>query len=270
MKTSTVDVRGRAVEVIEAGDGSALVYLHDIADVHAARPGLLAFHEALASDFHVIAAAHPGCAGSDESDDIDVIEDVVFHLIETLDALDLDTFHLVGAGVGGWLAAEFAVRYPARLNRLVLLGATGLYVPDEPIGDIFMAVQSTDGGMYPDFREMLFADRDLPEALDLFPDGLGEIEHEMLRYKMFRFLSRVGFRPPYLYNRTLRDRLYRCDRPALVIWGDEDQLVPCSHADAFVEGLGNARHEILDGAGHSVWIERPEEVAALIRGFLDA
>ena len=270
MSARTVEVRGRAVEIIEAGDGPALVYLHDIADVHGARPGLLAFHAALAGDFRLIVPAHPGCASSDESDDIDVIEDVVFHLVEVLDALDLDTFHLVGSGVGGWIAAEYAVRYPERVPRLALLGASGLYVPDQPIGDIFMAVQSTDGGMYPDFREMLFSAKDHPDALEMFPDGLGEIEHELLRYKMFRFLSRVGFRPPYLYNRTLRDRLYRYHRPALIIWGSEDRLVPTALAEAYVEGLADARLEVLDGAGHSIWIERPDEVAALVRDFLAA
>ena len=268
MSARTVDVRGRAVELIEAGTGDALVYLHDIADIHAARPGLLPFHEALANEFHVIAPAHPGCAGSDENDDIEEIEDVVFHLLEVLDALSFETFALVGAGVGGWIAAEFSVRYPDRVSRLVLLGATGLHVPDQPIGDIFMAVQSTDGGMYPDFRRMLFAAEDQAEALAMFPDGLGEIGNEMLRYRMFRFLSRVGFRPPYLYNRTLRDRLYRYDRPALIIWGSEDQFVPGTHADAYVEGLGHARLEMLEGAGHSTWIERPGDVAALVSEFL--
>ena len=226
MNTQLVDIRGHAVEVTETGDGPTIVYLHDIADIHAASVGLMPFHKSLADDFKVIMPAHPGCAGSTENTDIDVIEDVVFHLIETLDFLSLDTFYLIGAGVGGWIAAEFSVRYPTRASRLVLLGATGLYVPDEPIGDIFMAAQSTDGGMYADFREMLFASKDQAEAIAMFPDGLGELENEMLRYKMFRFLSRVGFRPPYLYNRTLRNRLYRYTNPALVIWGHDDRLVP--------------------------------------------
>ncbi len=268
MNARAVDVRGRAVRVIEAGGGKALVYLHDIADVHGARPGLLPFHEALANGFRVVAPAHPGCAGSDENDDIETIEDVVFHLLETLDALSLETFALVGAGVGGWIAAEFSVRHPGRVSRLALLGAMGLHVPDRPTGDVFMAVQSTDGGKHPDFRRMLFAAADGTEALAMFPDGLGEIEHEMLRYKMFRFLSRVGFRPPYLYNRTLRDRLYRYDRPALVVWGGEDRLVPAAHARAYIDGLGDARLEVLEGAGHSTWIERPGDVAALVGGFL--
>ncbi len=270
MSTRVVDVRGRAVGVIEAGGGNALVYLHDIADVHAARSGLFPFHEALAREFRVVAPAHPGCADSDENDDIETIEDVVFHLLEALDVLGIDAFALVGAGVGGWLAAEFAVRHPVRVSRLVLLGATGLYVPDQPIGDVFMAAQSTDGGKYPDFRRMLFADEDGAEALALFPDGRGEIANEMLRYGTFRFLSRVGFRPPYLYNRTLRDRLYRYDRPALVVWGREDRLAPVAHADAYVDGLGDARIEMLEGAGHSTWIERPGEVASLVAGFLKA
>ena len=267
MTARTIDVRGRTVEIIETVEGPPLVYLHDIADVHAARSGFFPFHQSLSQNFQIIAPAHPGCAGSEENENIDVIEDVVFHIVEVLDALSLETFHLVGAGAGGWIAAEFAVRHPERLARLALLGAAGLYVPDQPIGDIFMAAQSVDGGMYPDFRNMLFRDASNSEALALFPDGLGEIENEMLRYKMFRFLSRIGFRPPYLYNRTLRDRLYRCGCPALVLWGAEDRLVPTTHAMVYGDELRDAHVEILPGAGHSFWIEQPDDAATLVRGF---
>ena len=84
---------------------------------------------------------------------------------------------------------------------------------------------------------------------------------------MFRFLSRIGFRPPYLYNRTLRDRLYRCDCPALVLWGSEDRLVPTTHATVYGDELGDARVEILPDAGHSFWIEQPDNAAALMRKF---
>ena len=90
----------------------------------------------------------------------------------------------------------------------------------------------------------------------------------MLRYKMFRFLSRIGFRPPYLYNRTLRDRLYRCGCPALVLWGAEDRLVPTTHAMVYGDELGDARVEILSSAGHSFWIEQPDDTADLVRSFL--
>ena len=53
-----------------------------------------------------------------------------------------------------------------------------------------------------------------PLAMRLFPDGRGDIEEEMRRYQMLRFGSFVGFKPPYFYNRELRERLYRAAMPA--------------------------------------------------------
>ena len=73
----------------------------------------------------VIAPAHPGCAQTDENRDIDTIEDVVFHYLEVLDALNLTQFDLVGSCVGGWIAAELAVRHSGKIRKLVLIGASG-------------------------------------------------------------------------------------------------------------------------------------------------
>src|SRR6185295_5029860 len=77
----------------------------------------------------VIAPAHPGCAQSDELAEGYGIEDVIFHYLEVFDALGLESFDLVGHCVGGWIAAELAVRYPERVRRLGLIGACGLFVP---------------------------------------------------------------------------------------------------------------------------------------------
>ena len=66
---------------------------------------------------------------------------MVFHYLELFDALGIERFDLVGHCVGGWLAAELAVRHPQRVRRLVLIGASGLFVPGEPIGDVFLHAQ---------------------------------------------------------------------------------------------------------------------------------
>src|SRR6185437_7299507 len=144
----TLDVAGHAVELAEAGSGAPLLYLHGFADLHGASLELLPFHLELAKSFRVIAPAHPGCAGSAEDDDIETIDDLAFRMIETIDALGLDRVDLAGACVGGWLAAEVAVRPPERVRRLALVGASGLFVPGEPIGDLFWETQPRDGTDY--------------------------------------------------------------------------------------------------------------------------
>ena len=263
-----VAVAGRRVHIAEAGSGPPLLYLHGFADVHGIAPGWLPFHAALAADYRLIAPAHPGCADSEEDDALGHIDDLAFHYLEVIDALGLDRFHLVGSCLGGWIAAELAVRHRERIDRLVLIGAPGLFVAGEPIGDVFWAAQPEDGVRFDDLRRLLFAAPRLPCATALFPDPRGPLDRELLRYKTFRLASRVGFKPPYLHNRKLRRRLGRFAGPALVLWGSEDRLVPPSHAEAYAQALPAAELRILPGAGHSLFVERPDEAADVVKRFL--
>jgi pimeloyl-ACP methyl ester carboxylesterase len=265
--TDTISIDGRAVAVAQAGAGAPLLYLHGFADIHGSQQGWLPFHDELAQEARIVAPAHPGCAGSAEDDEIETIEDVAFHYLQVLDALGLQSFDLAGSAIGGWIAAELAVRIPERVRSLTLIGATGLFVPAQPVGDLFMMVQPERGTDYKGFRQMLFRDAGAPEALAMFPDGKMELERESLRYRLFRFASRIGFAPPYLYNRKLRGRLQRYKRPCLVIAGRQDHLVPLGHAEAYAREL-NGRLHVIDGAGNSVVAEQPHAAAGLIRSHL--
>jgi len=263
-----LDVHGRKVTVLEGGAGAPLVYLHGFADVHGVAGDLQPFHQRLAQSARVIAPAHPGCTGTDALERCG-IDDVVFHYLEVLDALGLTRFDLVGHCVGGWIAAELAVLHPEKIARLVLIGASGLFVPGQPIGDVFMHAQPERGTDQTTLRALLFADAKTPPALRFFPDGRGDLDEEMRRYQMLRFGSLVGFKPPYFYNRALRQRLHRAGMPALVIFGEHDHMVPRAHADAYVAGLAGARDlKIVRGAGHAVVLEQPEAAAALVSEFL--
>jgi pimeloyl-ACP methyl ester carboxylesterase len=263
-----LELRGRKAALLEQGTGDPLVYLHGFADLHGVAGEPQPFHQRLAQSARLIAPAHPGCAGSDELSDHD-IDDVVFAYLELLDALGLERFDLVGHCVGGWIAAELAVRHPERVARLVLIGACGLFVAGEPIGDVFMHAQPERGVSYASLRTLLFAADDAAMARRFFPDGRGDIEEEMRRYQMLRFGSFVGFRPPYFYHRALRERLHRAAMPALAIWGEHDRMVPRRHGEAYAEGLPGADGlKLVAGAGHAAPMEQAQACGDLIIAFL--
>lgn len=270
MKANTIEVRGRKVEVLEQGQGRPLVYLHGFADVHAVTPELRSFHHALAGHARLLAPAHPGIGATADLDQGYGIGDVVFHYLEVLDALGLETFDLVGHCVGGWIAAEIAVTIPERVGRLALIGASGLFVSGEHIADIFMHAQADRGTDYSSLRHMLFADAKAEMAQRYFPDRRGEIDAELRRYQMLRFASFIGFKPPYLYHRPLRERLQRARMPAAVIWGEADHFVPRAHGQAYADGLVGASGKlaIVAGTGHSAPLEQPEATAALVQAVL--
>lgn len=263
-----VKIRGRGVSVHDVGQGTPLVYLHGFADLHGVTEAPQPFHGRLGEGRRLIAPAHPGCAGSDEDGTLESIEDLVFHTIETFDALGLGCVDLVGACFGGWLAAEIAVRHPERVGRLVLLGACGLFVPGKPIADLFMAVQPRDGTVE-DLRTMLFAEPEGEIAQTLVPDAMDPAAN-LLRFKAMRFAARVGFQPPYFHHRKLRDRLYRYPGPALILHGTADHMVPPAHAEAYAAGFAKATLALVGGRGHCLHHEDPVGTAARIREFLAA
>ena len=271
MSTRSISVRGREVALLEAGSGEPLVYLHGFADVHAAPGEFQPFHQALAQGRRLIAPALPGVNGSAELDNATTIEDVAFHMMEVMDALGLEKFDLVGHCSGGWLAAEMAVRHPERVRRIGLVAASGLEVKGALIGDVFMHSQPERGVDYQSLRTMLFRSSDHPIALEYYPNGRGDIDLEVRRYQMLRFGSFFGFRPPYFYSRTLRERLYRAAMPACIVWGGEDRMVPLAHGRAYAEGLSKAEPlHVVAGAGHAVQLEEPQAVAEILTRFLAA
>jgi pimeloyl-ACP methyl ester carboxylesterase len=264
----TLHVRGKTVLLYEAGDGPPLLYLHGLADVHAATADWLPAHRLLAAGRRLLAPAHPGCSASTGLRDVDSLEDLVFHHLDLLDALGLERVDVVGNCLGGWIAAELAIRRPERIRRLALVAATGLHVPGAPIGDVFMLSLRRDGADLSDLRALLFARADAPAALDLYPDRRLDTPVEVLRYKAMSFAGRIGWTPPYLYDRKLRGHLWRLSCPTLVLWGRNDRMVPLAHGEAYAAGIPDVRLVVLDGVGHCPLLEQPEVAAQEIEGFL--
>lgn len=275
MSAQLIEMNGRHVALIEEGSGAPLVYLHGYADVHGVAGELMPFHKKLAQHARLIAPAHPGCNGTDDMSDGHAIEDAVFHYLQVFDALGLEQFDLVGHSAGGWIAAEIAVRHPEKVKSLTLIGACGLFVSGHHIADIFMHTQPERGVEYTTMRHMLFSSADAQAALRYYPDGRGDIDEEVRRYQVIRFSSYVGFKPPYLYNRSLVERLHRAKMPARVIWGEHDHFVPREHGLAYAKGLPDADELlVIKGAGHAAHVEAADEVAdavlALISGKMRA
>src|SRR5437660_10994538 len=146
----TIDVAGRSTVLMHDGERTPFVYLHSTLGESSL---WLPFYQSWARQFRVLVPTHPGFGKSAGIDQISTIEDMAFHYIELFDALGLDEVILGGVSLGGWIAAEFAVRWPERVKRLWLADAPGLWVDEEPHPDLFRAMQERPGT-----RELLLAD----------------------------------------------------------------------------------------------------------------
>lgn len=261
-----LDTPAGKIQLFRAGSGAPLVYLHSAGgeSTHAAL-------EELADSFEVLVPVFPGYGESEGIDDIDGMEDAVFHLLDVWDLLGLDAPAVVGLSLGGWMGAELATRYPDKVGKLVLVNPVGLYIEGEPIAEMF-------GRGAGELAEMLFADQTHPiatamHAMDDFTGDVGkqvEIPIEMVlpMWKAMSATAKLGW-DPYLHNPKLRGRLRRVTAPTLVIRGAQDGMVPPAHAEAYVADVPGARLEVIDGAAHWLPFERPAELAALVRDFVE-
>lgn len=250
---SLQDVGGRATRIERSGRGRPLLWLHDTRG-NRWTPG----HDALVRRHEVIAPSLPGFDDSTTLKQIDRPEDVVFWLLDLWDALALERPVLLGCGLGGWIAAEFAARYPERLGRLVLVDAYGLQVDGALAADEFALTP-------PMLRPLVFAEPEASLAREWLPDAEPPERVESALHARVA-AARLAWQFPYCPK--LRHRLSRAKVPALIIWGAQDQLVPPAHAHAYAASLPDARVAIIPGAGHYPWLETPDRFAEEVERFL--
>jgi len=254
MTTESVqDVGGRSTRIVGSGHGGRLLWLHDTRGNR-----WTASHDALARHHDVIAPSLPGFEDSTTLGRIDRPEDVVFWLLDLWDALGLERPVLLGCGLGGWIAAEFAARYPERLGRLVLVDAYGLQVDGALAADEFALTPAM-------LRPLVFAEPEASLAREWLPDAeTPERVENALHARVAA--ARLAWQFPYCPK--LRGRLGRAKVPALILWGAEDRLVPPAHAHAYAASLPDARVLVLPSAGHYPWLETPDRFAAEVERFL--
>ncbi len=248
-----VDVAGGQVHLLRGGAGDPLLVLHhDIGN-----PGWLPFYQDLAREFAVYVPSHPGYGQSSRPSWMRSVRDVAVVYQWLLADLGLDGVSLVGLGFGGWIAAEMATMAPRGFRRLVLVGATGIQPPEGEILDqaLVSYIEYARAGFHDQTKfEQVFGREPSTDQLETW-----DINREMT--------FRIAWKP-YMYSQTLPYLLGGVAAPALVIWGSDDRIVPLSCGERYARSLPKARLEVLEACGHFVEMERPTELATLVREFL--
>ena len=252
----TVHVNGHACRVWEKGAGRPVGYL-------AAEPGLVVwtpFLERLSEHRCVIAPSLPGFIGATGHDVLDDIADWVAATLDLLDASGLEGSDLVGASVGGKLAAEVAAFSRGSVARLALLGPYGLYEESEPVIDVFAQLPK-------DLPALLTANPEVLASLRPAEQEDDRLEAEIRLYRGREAAARLLW--PF-GDRGLRKRLHRITAPTLLVWGAEDRVIPPSYAKRFAERIsGPTEIRSIENAGHLVDLDAPDAVADAVLQFLD-
>jgi len=257
-RSGTVVVDGIAIHVLSAGSGEPLVYLHGAGDLGGWLPAL----GLLAGEFSVVRPDHPGFNGSDDDPDSGSVAALAGRYLRVFDVLGLDRFSLVGTSLGGWLAAEIALRAPERVARLVLVDAAGLR-PQTPVPNMFEVGPDELLALTCGDAASLAAGRQRATAVQADPELAAR------RQRNTEATARLA-REPYMHDPELAARLPRLRVPTLVVWGSLDGLCPLPTALQWTALLPDARLHVVEGAGHLPLVDRPDEFVQVVRDFLSA
>lgn len=238
------ELSGRRVRYYEAGKGEVVVFLHG-----AGATGRLWRKQMgpLSELFRVLAPDLPGFGGTDTFQEIKDVKGYAGFLAAFLENTGISRVSLVGSSMGGWAACWFALVYPEKIDKLVLVSPAGVYLSEDPP----MPVQR------------------LLEEIKLLYGAAGSGQDKGAAGELEKGLSTVkhlyeggGMKP------DLAGMLSMIKPETLVIWGDEDKVIPLSYSGIFGAGIKNAMVDIIKGAGHLPYADKPDIFNKTVSDFL--
>jgi pimeloyl-ACP methyl ester carboxylesterase len=244
------------LEIIDRGEGRPLLFLHPGIGIDPKAPVL----DRLATRARLIAPSHPGFGNSEQPRSFTTVDDLAYFYLDLLEHLDLKHVTIVGVSLGGWIAAEMAVKSTQRISRLVLANTVGIKVGDRETRDIADVFAKTEK----DLNELVYFDpstaaRDYKTMADADVRTVARNREATARYAW----------SPYMHNPKLKGRLHRIRIPTLILWGAADRVLSESYGRAFCAAIAGARFVTIERAGHYPHIEQPDVFADRVQAFID-
>jgi len=226
-------IDGVETVVYEIGEGAPLVYFHGGGTFHG-----FEWARDLADDFRVILPMHPNFGESGDAE-FAGIEDYMMHYEMLFAALELEEFHLVGASMGGHFAARYAGEHAEEINRLVLVSPAGLKSENAAIPNF--------AGIAPEDVPAMFVTD--PQWIEPFWPREPSPEWQALRDREADAAFRTR-EDADVADGKLRAALEGFDRPVLLLWGENDRIVPTGFIPDWQAVLPRAEVVVIPGGGH--------------------
>jgi pimeloyl-ACP methyl ester carboxylesterase len=266
-----VEVDGANVHYVDLGEGEAppVVFVHGLAGCW---QNWLENLPAVALGRRVIALDLPGFGLSEMPRETISITGFAQTVERLCQALDLGHVAVVGNSMGGFTAAELAIRHPDRVERLVLVDAAGISLAEAKRAGLMLGnLIAKGGGGRPDqVRRALRRPGYVQAAFGTVMRHPTRIKRDLLA-EQITGIGKPGFAPSMraLMSYDFRDRLAEIVCPTLVVQGDQDILVPLGDAREYERRIPRATSLIVADTGHVPMLERPRTFNRALLEFLE-
>jgi triacylglycerol lipase len=254
LKTATIF--GRAIRYYDIGEGPPLVLIHGIggdADQWAFVFG------ALSAANRVIAFDLLGFGRSDKPAIDYRVEGYVEFLDRLLRAIGIHRSAVLGHSFGGWIAAEFALRFPECVEKLVLVDAAGI---DAGAAEIPIDLNVSSRRAMREAFEFMFHDQAFAS------DALVDLAYALHLERGDGYAIRSALATLADPREKLDARLSELRVPTLLVWGERDALTPVAMAREFHRRIAGSRLELIPECGHLPPLEKAAEFARAVTRFL--
>ncbi|MCU1639809.1 MAG: hsaD [Nocardia sp.] len=255
------------------GNGPTIVLLHGGGPGASSWSNFSKNIPVLAREFHVLAVDQPGFGLSDKpTEHPQYFVHSSSALKDLLDTLGItDRVHLLGNSLGGGAAARFALDYPDRAGKLVLMGpgglSTNLFAPDPTEGVKLLSkfnYEPTRANLEAFLRIMVFDQKLItPELIDERFEQASKPES----LEATRAMGRSFAGPDFAKGMIWRDA-FKLRQPVLMIWGREDRVNPIDGALVALKMVPRVQLHVFGGCGHWAQLEKFDEFNRLATDFL--
>jgi pimeloyl-ACP methyl ester carboxylesterase len=268
-----VQVAGAPVNVIDIGEGDAVVFIHGLSGSWV---NWLENIPHFARSHRVIAMDLPGFGHSPMPVDRISISGYGRIVDELLDTLGIDRAVIVGNSMGGFIGVEIALQFATRVEKLVLVSAAGLTIEHQRNEPVLRVLERLDnlliftGGWAATRSETLTRRPRMRRQMMRLVAHRAEVLPAPLIAEQVKGSGKPGFVPALdaLSDYPIRDRLSEIECPVLVVWGEKDRLVPVRDAYEFGRLIAHAQVEVWPDTGHVAMLERPAAFNALVDRFV--
>lgn len=250
-----LSVRDISVRAFRDGRGPPVLFLHGAGG----HPAWLPFFERVAQRHDLLVPEHPCFGASDDPRWIRNVPDLAMYYLDFLESVYTAPVHVVGHSLGGWIAAEVAVRNCTRMASLTLIAPAGIRTKGVPPGDTF--IWSPEEAARNRFHDQAYVEAALaiPRPAD-----------DQLDIALQNDLAAVKFGwEPRWFNPDLEKWLHRISVPTHVLWGTEDKILPSAYARLWGERVAGAKVTMIEACSHLPQVEKAGPVADQIIAFLD-
>ena len=260
MAVKTTEIDGSKIRYFEVGTSKeTLLLLHGLGASAERWEDVIPL---FAKKFRVIVPDLIGFGYSDKPS-IDYTTDYFAEFMSKfVEKVGIKEMSIIGSSLGGQIAAEFIINQNADVKKLVLVSPSGVMKHSTPALNAYISA-----ALYPNTDSALNAFQAMSGRKKIDEKIVsGFIERMQLPNAKMAFMSTLlGLSN----SKVVTEKLQLITIPTLIVWGENDPVIPIEYAQSFISGINDCRFYKMIGCAHTPYVEKPEKFFQIVSDFLN-